>query len=324
MRILRLLLIVTQLSACALAQDPAPPLTAEAIMARVAANQDRADAARAHFVYLQHAHVQSRKGNTVLCEEVTDMRVTPSPTGQSRQLLSLSGHVRKGSSAIHYTAFPRGASGAGSGISDENGDVGAHMSVGDKEIVLDADAGNAPVTVSDTDIDLVESMRQTFTSDSKNKDGINAGLFPLITDQQKDMVFDLKGREAKNGHDTFHIVFRPKDKSDYGWKGDAWIDTQAFEPVVVRTALSRSLPLGVRTLLGTNLPGLGFTVIYAPQADGVWFPVSFGTEFTIKVLFLWRRKMVVDVENRAFEQTHVSATVHTEAAKPVEPADPPQ
>ena len=300
------------------------PLTADAIMARVAGNQDRAEAARTRLVYIQHARVQSRKGDAVMCEEVTDTRVVPSGTGQAQTLLALSGHVRDGKRVIHYTAMPRAAAGehgkdAGTDSAKKD-DV--DVDVGDKATVLDSDAGNAPVVVSDTDIDLVESMRRDFTSDKKTKDGVQAGLFPLTSAQQKDMVFELKGRESKNARDTYHVVFRPRDKSEFGWKGDAWIDAAAFEPVVVRTALSRSLPLGVRALLGTNVPGLGFTAVYAPQPGDVWFPSSFGTEFKIKVLFVFHRQIVVSVENRSFEQTHVSATVHTEAAHPVVTPEP--
>ena len=293
--------------------------TADDIMARVAVNQDRAEAARSQFVYVQHARLQSRKGETVMCEEITDSRVVPSSKGQTQTLLALSGHVRDGKRMIHYTAMPVAGSaehGGGSKKQDDGGDKDG-ITVGDKETILDSDAGNTPVAVSDTDIDLVENMRGHFTSDKNSKDGVRAGLFPLTTAQQKDMVFDWKGREMKNGRDTYHVVFRPKDKADYGWKGDAWIDATAFEPVVVRTALSRSLPLGVRALLGTNVPGLGFTAVYAPQAGDVWFPASFGTEFKIKLLFLFHRQVVVSVENRSFERTHVNATVHTEEARPV-------
>ena len=61
--------------------------------------------------------------------------------------------------------------------------------------------------------------------------------------------------------------------------------------------------------MGTNLPGLGFTVVYAPQPDGVWFPVSFGTEFKIHVLFFFNREIVVDAQNRSFEKTHVTSQI---------------
>ena len=150
----------------------------------------------------------------------------------------------------------------------------------------------------------------------KSKDGVNAGLFPLTSKEQKDMLFELKGHEKKNGRDTFHIAFHPKDKDDFGWKGEAWIDTTAFQPVVIRTALSRNIPFAVRALLGTSVPGLGFTVIYAPQQDNVWFPVGFGTEFKVKVLFFFSRQIVVAVENRSFEQTHVVTTIHGADAAP--------
>ena len=70
-----------------------PSPTADQIMARVAANQDRSEAARAHYVYLQHARVVSRKGNTIRCEEVTDTRVTPTPTDSGQQLLTIQGRL---------------------------------------------------------------------------------------------------------------------------------------------------------------------------------------------------------------------------------------
>ena len=56
-------------------------------MARVAANQDASEAERTHFVYVQHVRVTSRKGNTVRCEEITDIRITPTATGFHQQLL---------------------------------------------------------------------------------------------------------------------------------------------------------------------------------------------------------------------------------------------
>lgn len=315
------------LCAVAQAQVPSPvpaggqPVTAETIMQRVAQNQDRTQAERTHFVYLQHSHVQSRKGSNLMCDEVAEARITPTPTGYQRTLLTLSGHVRDGKRVVHYTALPTGSAPQQQTSRDEEGES-VTVNAGDKETVLDADAHDAPVKVNDTDLDIVESMRRTFTSNKSSKDGVNTGLFPLTTEQQNGMSFELKGRETKNGHDTFHIVFRPKDKSDYGWKGDAWIDSTAFEPVVVRTALSRSLPFAVRALLGTNVPGLGFTVLYAPQADDVWFPESFGTEFKMRILFMFSRQVIVGVQNRAFERTHVTSTLHAGQSGTEQPSAP--
>ena len=87
------------------------------------------------------------------------------------------------------------------------------------------------------------------------------------------------------------------------------IDTEAFEPVVVQTALSRNIPFAVRALLGTSVPGLGFSATYAAQPDGTWFPVSFGSEFKINVLFFFHRTITINAENRDFQQTHVESRI---------------
>src|SRR5580765_2482188 len=87
------------LFACAVALSALPcraqqsELTAEAIMARVAANQDHAEMERTHYVYVQHARVVSRKGKTIMCEEITDSRVTPSDSGSHIELLKLDGRL---------------------------------------------------------------------------------------------------------------------------------------------------------------------------------------------------------------------------------------
>jgi hypothetical protein len=77
MALLRLLSLPPALSFLSMhAQQP--PLTAAEIMSRVAANQDRSEAERAHYVYVQDARVLSRKGKNIRCEEITDTRVTSS------------------------------------------------------------------------------------------------------------------------------------------------------------------------------------------------------------------------------------------------------
>jgi hypothetical protein len=88
-----------------------------------------------------------------------------------------------------------------------------------------------------------------------------------------------------------------------------WIDTKEFQPVMISTTMAKKIPFVARTLLGTNVPGLGFTVVYAPQPDGVWFPVSFGSEFGLRVLFLIHRTIVIDAQNRDFQKTHVTSHI---------------
>lgn len=295
LRRLSFVLLFPGAAAWAQADPPAPQPSADALMARVAKLQDQAQAERAHYVYVQRATVSSRRGHTIHCQEITDTRITPSVDGSQEQLLDLNGRLLVKNQYVDYHALA-----ADKGQPEQDGSV---------SIELGED---------DTDRDMVENMRKNLLG-TKSKDGINANLFPLTTKEQAGEEFHYVGRERLNGRDVDHIVFRPKDKSDFGWKGDAYIDTVTGEPVLISTALSRRIPTAVRVLLGTNVPGLGFTVVYAPQVDGVWFPASFSTEFQIHVLFFFRRTIIIDAQNRSFEKTHVSSRILGEATADLPP-----
>jgi hypothetical protein len=293
----RLALALSLITAPAFAQQP--PLTAAEIMARVAANQDASEAARAHFVYVQHARILSRKGKTIRCEETTDTRITPTDKGSQQQLLKLQGRLLQKGKYLTYTELPETRAGTHDTAGTDHDDL--HIAVNDTD--------DDPM-----DRDLVENMRKNLTA-SHSKDGISANLFPLTTKAQPDYDFHLLGRAPMNGHECFHLTFAPKDKDDFGWKGDAWIDATAFQPVLLRTTMGRKVPLAVRLLLGTDVPGLGFAITYAPQPtgqpDAVWFPATFGTEFKLRVLFFLSRQIVFNAENRDFERTHVTSTIHS-------------
>lgn len=317
------------------AQQAAQP-TADEIMARVAKRQDEAEAERRHYVYLQHAKVTSRKGNTVMCEELTDHRVTPSPDGSHEELLKVDGRVLVDHKYVQYTALlpsdddtnaksddkTKKDGNAGGSNQPKQGDGAKDDSTGKNDGGTKKDSGKPAETPGGDGIDrnLVEHIRAGLLND-KSKDGIDARLFPLNSKSQADYTFELAGREKMNGRDVFHVIFRPRDRKDFGWKGDAFIDAADFQPVMVTTGMSRKVPFAVRTLLGTNFPGLGFTVMYAPQPDGVWFPVSFGTEFKIDLLFFFRRQVIISAENRDFQKTHVTAHI-LDGATPAEPDKP--
>jgi hypothetical protein len=288
--------------------SPATP-NADEIMAKVAANQDRTEAARSHYIYLQRIRMVSRKpGGKVMCEEITDSRVSPRAKGSHQELLTLDGRYWQKGHYVHYTTLQE---------QETSGPKGKEAKT-EKE---DLDG---------LDIDLVENLRKNLTNDGsggmeekgqdnaghgvhvhvdvadegQSKDGLAKGLFPLTTKQQEKYLFKLEGQQTMNGRDVYHVSFRPKDKNDFDWKGEAFIDAHEFEPVVVYTEMSRKIPLAVRTLLGTNLPGLGFSVTYDREPDGVWFPVSFGTEFRMRVLFFIARDISMSLANTHFEKTH--------------------
>jgi hypothetical protein len=298
------------------AQTTAPAaLTADQIMAKVAANQDRSEAARTHYVYLQHVRAVSRKTNgKVMCEEITDSRVSPRAKDSHQDLLKLDGRVWEKDHYAQYTS-----------LQDDSKP---------KQVKTEQE------DLEGMDVDLVENLRSNLTNENakepseqghvrvdlaeqgNSKDGLAKGLFPLTSKQQPQYLFKLVGRERMNGRDVYHVSFRPKDKDDFDWKGEAFIDTQEFAPVVVYTQMSRKIPLAVRTLLGTNLPGLGFSVTYARQSDGVWFPVSFGTEFRMRVLFFIARDISMSLENTQFEKTHTDVRIMDDV-KMVENTVPP-
>lgn len=300
------------------------PPSAESIMARVATNQDTAEAERARYVYVQHARMASRRGNTIMCEEVTDYRFTPSSDGSKEDLLKVDGRYLKNHKYINYTALlPRDEDKP----KDVDKDKSATKANDEKDQKdrknkkeKDKDPAFDPNSDETLDRDLVENIRWGLIHD-KSKDGINAHLFPLTSKDQANYTFRMIGRERLNDRNVYHITFRPKKKDDFGWSGDAYIDTTAYQPVLITTGMARKIPFAVRTLLGTNVPGLGFTVTYAPQPDGVWFPVTFSTEFKIHVLYFFHRQVFLNAENREFEKTHVTSRIVGDAT-PVNPAQP--
>jgi hypothetical protein len=271
---MRKVFLVWLLTIVSLAQssplEPSQPLTADEIMTRVAENQDRSEALRKQYVYKQHIHIISRKpGGKLLREETADYDVVPMPDNTEKQLKQLTGRYR------HKGKYE--------------------------------DFHGEPAPEADSlDGNLIKDFRDDLANDT-SKDGLGKDLFPLTSEEQKTYDFKLLGQATENGRIVYHISFFPKDKKDIDWAGEAYIDAAEFEPVRVFTKLSRRIPFFIRTLLGTDLPGIGFNVVYQRQPDGVWFPATFGTEFRIRAIFLINRDVSVALENSAFEHTHVES-----------------
>jgi hypothetical protein len=265
--------ITVLLIGCSYGQTAAdPPLTAEAIMARVAANQDRSETLRQQYVYRQHIHIVSRKpGAKLMREETTDYEVVPSPDGTKKVLQRLRGRY------LHHRQY------------------------------FDFTGDPAPDAES-LDAGLIRDLRDDLAS-AVSKDGLGRDLFPLTSDQQEKYQFRLIGQQMQQGRSVYHLDFGPKDAKDIDWAGEAFIDAADFQPVRVFTKLSRRIPFLVRTMLGTDLPGIGFDVHYLRQPDGAWFPISFGSEFRLHVLFFLHRDISIALENSSFEHTHVNSKI---------------
>lgn len=264
------LLLIAASATAQVASQPEMPLTAEAIMARVAANQDASEKLRSQYVYHQRIHVASLKTNgKLLREETTEYHVVPQADSTNKILRGLTGRY------LHKGKY------------------------------LDYSSEDAPDSDS-LDADLVRDLRDDLAKDN-TKDSLGRDLFPLTSAEQQKYKFRLLGRQKLQGRDVYRIGFEPKHKGDVIWKGETLIDAGEFQPVNIYTKPAHGVPLVVRTMLGSNLPGIGFNVQYQRQPDGVWFPSTFGTEFRLHILFFLNREVTMSLENTAFEHTHVDS-----------------
>lgn len=251
--------------------------SAEEIMARVAANQERSQAARSSIVYQQKVLVRVlRGGGKVAREEEHHFTVAPTPDGATKTRTHFRGSVRH---------------------------KGELLPFGDPEFRH---------SEADLDAELVESLVQM--SDSKDRDGISSEFFPLTAKRQHKYEFHLKGQERINGRDTYAIAFEPRtqgvsDGDRAMWRGTVYVDRQAFQPVYLTTDFAWKVPLPIRVALGTNVRQVGFALRYEEVEDGLWFPVSYGGEFKIKLLFLYGRTATLSLENSEFRRTEVESEI---------------
>ncbi|HXZ82034.1 MAG TPA: hypothetical protein VEG30_19045 [Terriglobales bacterium] len=291
MSCLRLLILLLLSAASFAAVESSSPLTADEIMARVAANQDRAEDLRKNYIYKQHVHVVTHKTNGKLMrEETTDYTVIPIPDGARKDLQLLTGRY------LHKGKYQ-----------DFSGEPRPDADSIDAELVdsfrgdLTGDIRRRP--------DHQHGVHIILDEDTHTKDGIGGDLFPLTTAQQKKYEFRLVGEQMFQGREAYHIAFGPKNKHEIDWAGEAYIDRQEFQPMLVFTKLSRQIPFPVRTVLGIDLPGVGFSVQYKRQEDGAWFPSSFGTEFHLEVLHFLKRDISLSLDNHDFQHTHVDTKI---------------
>jgi hypothetical protein len=258
-----------------LATDARAELTAAEIMARVAANQDKAIDLRRTYVYQQKIDVATRHYNGKLArEEHALYDVIPGAANEERKLTSISGKCHDKGQEIIFTGEP----------------------IPNKDSL---DAG------------LVQGFRDDLLN-SKDKDGVGKDLFPLTTEQQKTYRFELLSQKLIQDRQTYIIGFSPADSKDIDWAGEAWIDAEEFQPVRVFTHLSRKLPFLVRTMLGTDVPGIGFNVQYKRVDKDVWFPVTFGSEFRLRAVFFIKRDITMSMEASNFSRTNAESKVDYE------------
>lgn len=262
-----------------LGSETAP--SAADIMARVAANQERAERLRSAFVYEQSVQVRMHRGNGKLArEERSEFTVTPTSDGTRKELTRFAGKYESKGRMVAYDK-PR-----------------HHY----KDI--DIDGG------------LASELADACTNEKHSRDGVAADLFPLTGKAQSRYVFRLEGNQQYRGRDVYAIAFQPapgknwtEDENDgTPWAGEVLVDAREFEPVLITTHLARGIPFVIRTLLGTNLKSLGFKIAY-DRFDGAWFPVSYGGEFELRVVFFYKRRISLSMTNRGFRRADVESRI---------------
>jgi hypothetical protein len=261
-RLLSPLLIAASL----LAQTP----DANEIMRRVSENVDRAQAARAAWVYDQDIFVRLKRANGKLArEESRQYTVAPTEKGAQRKLVKVEGKILEGRKEVAYT-----------------------------------EAG-----YRQKDVDIDGALVDTFAREvmwRRNSVGPMVYWFPLESRNLEKYAFEFAGEERYRDYDVYRITFRQKDDD---WEGEALIERNEYQPVLVTSAWTGKVPTAVTIGLGTNVKQIGAKITYKRFDKDVWFPVQTGGEMKLRVLFLYARTIAFSATNRDFRKADVQSSI---------------
>jgi hypothetical protein len=271
------LILLAAVASIAAAQTP----EIDRIMSRVALNQAKSHDARKDYVYNQKQLLRMiRGGGRIAREEHREYTVTPTHRGILKELTKFDGKYEQKGRFIAYDK------------------PGYHY----KGLDLDSD--------------LIDSLSKDLMDDNQGKDGLSPDMFPLTYHQQLKYDFKLLKTEQYRGRPVYRVRFEPKVKPALKqleggavWKGEALIDAGEYQPLNISTRLAWKMPLAVKTLLGTNVSGVGFNVSYQKFADGLWFPVSYGGEFEFRAVFFYKRTMTISMANSEFRRADVNSSI---------------
>jgi hypothetical protein len=254
---------------------------AATVMAKVAANFEKATDLRRQYVYKQKTRGNLTRGSELLRKETREYSVIPQASGTEKRLVSLQGEVRKGKKMVPYSEPPK----------DED--------------------------------ELLGELTNDLVDDKKSRDGIPESLFPLRSKDLPGYKFTAKGEGTFRGRPVIKIGFEPAPHKDFcvhvgkeendcehpSWKGEAWIDAEDFQPARIDTSLAEKVPWAVRHMMGTNVHQVGFQITYTRVAQDVWFPETYGTEFSFEALWFYKRTITLSLESGGFQKTQAESTI---------------
>jgi hypothetical protein len=243
------------------------------IMRRVAENLARGEQARAAYVFDQDVFVRLLRANGKLArEENRKYVVTPSAQGGSREIVSVAGTIVNGRNRVEYT--------------------------------------KAGYRTKDTDIDgaLVDSLAREVMW-RKDAIGPISFLFPLSPEHLSRYTFHYEGEERYRDYDAFRLSWRSAKGQDDEWEGEALIERNEFQPIQLTVHWTGKIPRGVTIGLGTDVRQVGAKITYERFEKNVWFPVTFGGEMKLRVLFLYARTIAFRAASSGFRKTDVKSSI---------------
>ena len=261
---------------------------ANEIMKRMAASVEASIEARRHYVYSQTVKARLLRPNSrVARQETRKYTAAPGVDRTEKTLVSLQGEYHKSTTEIIKYDKP----------GFEKGGL-------------------------DIDGDLLRDLVDELVNDKKSRDGIPHDLFPLSTKDLPAYTFTFKDQTEVKGRKAYAIAFQPAHKSmcvnlggdddcgqDRPWKGEVLVDAEEFQPVRIYTDLAFKMPWGVKVFLGTNIRQVGFSVAYSRLEPNVWFPVSYGTEFKLDVLFGYHRVITLALDSTDFRRGEAKSEI---------------
>jgi hypothetical protein len=250
---------------------------AREIMRRVSENLGREESARAAWVYDQNVFVRLQRANGKLArEESRQYTVAPAGKGVERKLVSISGKILEGSTTINYSE------------------------AGFRRKAMDIDGS------------LVDSFAREVAF---RRSAIpNMDWFPFEASQLPRYSFRLEGEDRYHEYDVYRISFREANPED-SWEGEALIERNEFQPVLVTTAWTGHIPKGVIVALGTNVKQIGAKITFRRFDQNVWFPVSTGGELKLRVLFGYARTIAFRSTNSGFRKADVKSSIEFDGEK---------
>jgi hypothetical protein len=250
--------------------------SSDEIMTRVAENQERAKSARAAYVYDMNVFVRLKRANGKPArEESRDYIVAPTEKSAKRKLIKVEGKVFEGKKEWTYSE---------PGYRTKNMDI---------------------------DGALTNSFAHEVMWSGNHEFGPMVGWFPLTNSEKSKYSFTFRGEEHYRDLDVYKIEFveNQAKEQDECWRGEALIEKNEFQPVVITAEWGCKIPTAVKVLLGINVEHIGAKISYQRFDKDVWFPITCGGELKLRVFFGYARTIAFTARNSDFRKADVQSTV---------------